>query len=272
MPYEVEVFLTKILPASVASGLVLFGLWRWRRAAWPAAIAVTVGFVVGRVLALGAAPEPWPVDSTRLVIHFALLALLLRLVAVKLPAGAAIAGRAVVSLAVPYLLLRTLAEPPWQTPVQHAPWFGAFGAILFASWWLLEWRGERLRGPSIPVALIVAATGGSLALVQAHSAGLGQAAALVAGVLGPVALVGFLARDTRAGIGAASVAGLLLPVLWLAGLFFGDELPMASALLLTVAPLFAFRNWWLSGILAAIPTAVAFYLAVQANPPSPYGY
>lgn len=274
MPYEVEVFLTKILPASVGSGLVLFGLWRWRQATWPAAVAVTVGFVVGRVLTTKSAPELWPADSTQLVVHFALLALLVQVsgIGCRIPKAAWIAARVVVALAVPYLLLRTLAQPPWESTLEQALWFGALGGALFLSWSALEWRGTRLTGPAIPVAMIVAATGGSIALVQAHAAGLGQTAALVAGVVGPVALMGFLTPDSKAGGGAASVAGLLLPVLWLAGHFFGDELPVASVLLLTAAPLLSLRNWWLSGLLAAVPTAAAVWLTIQANPPSPYGY
>jgi hypothetical protein len=264
----VEVLL-EILPAAGVSAGVLLVAWllpRWRTKAWPAAIAVGAGYATSHALARGA-PEALPADSTQLLFHFALAGALLGVVEDKLPVAARWAARAVLSAAIPWLLLRGLAEHTWESTTEAVFWYAGLGLGLFLVWSLLEWRTRQVQGVPQPLVFCLVAGGGAAALALGRSGVLGQMGGALSAALGPLVLLALLVPQ-RTARGAIPVFVLLLAALAMSGHFFA-ELPAASALLLFVAPLAAVRRWWLGTAVALVLVGVAIYLSYAANLPDP---
>jgi hypothetical protein len=264
----VEVLL-EILPAAAVSGGVLLAAWlsrKWRTRAWPAAVAVSAGYATSHALARGA-PEALPADATQLFFHFALAGALLSVVEDRLPVAARWGARAVLAAAVPWLLLRGLAEHTWESTAEAALWCAGLGLGLFLVWAALEWRAGKLEGSAQPLVFCLVAGGGALALAEGRSGVLGQMSGALAAALGPLVLLAFLA-PRRSARGAIPVFVLLLAALAMSGHIFA-ELPAASALLLLVAPLAAVRRWWLGAAVALVLVVAAVYLSHAANLPDP---
>jgi len=269
-PVEV---LFEILPAAAVSAGVLLAAWflpRWRTRAWPAALAVGAGYATSHALIRGA-PEALPADATQLLFHFAIAGALLGIAeGLELPVAARWGARAVLSAAVPWLLLRGLAEHTWESTTEGALWYAGLGLGLFSVWAVLEWRARGLEGPAQPLVFCLVAGGGALALAAGRSGVLGQMAGALAAALAPLVLYVFLVKPARAARGAIPVFVLVLAALAMSGHFFA-ELPASSALLLLIAPLAAVRRHWLGAAVALVLVGAAIYLSYAANPPDPYG-
>jgi len=260
MTLELRVFLEQIAPAGLAAGIVLFALWRRRDASWPAALSVATGVLAGYVLVGGRWPGLLPRDVTLYVAHLAVAGAVVALLHGALRPSARAGVRIVLGLLAGWLLTRLLATPPG--PLAQAAAGGAAGA----TWAFVAWRGERLKGAALPLALLLTAALGSQALMTAHSARLSIYAAVVAAALGPAVLMGFLEPGSRLAAGAASVAQIVLAGLWIFGHWLAD-LPREAALLLMAAPLLAWWRWWIAAPASAAAAGLAWYLAHQANPP-----
>jgi len=267
-PVEV---LFEILPAAAVSAGVLLAAWflpRWRTRAWPAALAVGAGYATSHAFIRGA-PEALPADATQLLFHFAIAGALLGIVeGLELPVAARWGARAVLSAAVPWLLLRGLEEHTWESTTEAALWYAGLGLGLFSVWAVLEWRARQVQGVPQPLVFCLVAGGGAVALAAGRSGVLGQMAGALAAALGPLVLFAFLVKSRRTG--AIPVFVLVLAALAMSGYFFA-ELPASSALLLLIAPLAAVRRWWLGAAVALVLVGAAIYLSHAANPPDPYG-
>jgi hypothetical protein len=264
--------LFEILPAAAVSAGVLLAAWflpRWRTRAWPAALAVGAGYATSHAFIRGA-PEALPADATQLLFHFAIAGALLGIAeGLELPVAARWGARAVLSAAVPWLLLRGLEEHTWESTKEAMLWYAGLGFGLFSVWAVLEWRARQVQGGPQPLVFCLVAGGGAVALAAGRSGVLGQMAGALAAALGPLVLLAFL-EPKRSARGAIPVFVLVLAALAMSGHFFA-ELPASSALLLLIAPLAAVRRWWLGATVALALVGAAIYLSHAANPPDPYG-
>jgi hypothetical protein len=264
-PIEV---LLEILPAAGVSAGVLLVAWLLKRGtrAWPAAVAVGAGYATSHAFIRGA-PEALPADATQLLFHFAVAAALLGVVGDKLPVAARWAARAVLSAAIPWLLLRGLEEHTWESTTEAVFWYAGLGLGLFLVWSLLEWRARQVQGVPQPLVFCLVAGGAAVALAAGRSGVLGQMSGALAAALGPLVLLALLVPE-RTARGAIPVFVLLLAALVICGRFFA-ELPAASALLLCLAPLAAVRRWWPGALVALVLVGAAIYLSYAANLPDP---
>lgn len=258
MPIPVDVFL-EIVPAALVSGAILLFTWRWREQAWRAPLAIGAGFATTFVYALGL-PGWMPVDTTRLLLHFAVAAAVLGIVDARLPRPLAWALRLVFSAAVPWLLLRGLPEPPVTAMVVAA-------AALFVVWMALDWRAQVVDGWAQPLAILITAAAGGQALAAANNGLLGQLSGALAAAVGPLLLFGPLHGRQTLARGGAGVVAVIAAGLWMTGHFFSQNFPLSSACLLAAAPLAATKKrWWAGALVAALLAALAVYLAMHANP------
>jgi hypothetical protein len=260
VPIPVDV-LVEIVPAALVSGAILLFTWRWREQAWRAPVAVGAGFAATFVYALGL-PGWMPVDTTRLLLHFAVAAAVFGAVDARLPRPLAWALRLVFSAAVPWLLLRGLPEPPVTSMI-------VAGAALFATWMALDWRARAVDGWAQPLAILITAGAGGQALAAAGTGLIGQLSGALAAATGPLLVFGLLHEKQTLARGGAGAVAVLAGALWMCGHFFA-ELPLSSACLLMAAPLAATRKrWWAGALVAAILAGLAVYLSMHANPAGP---
>lgn len=115
--------------------------------------------------------------------------------------------------------------PVW-TPTDIALWIGGLGlawALVLIAWE----RGARAATPGVAVAgLLLVALWSSLALLIFGSIAHGQFAGMIAAALGAVMVLIWWRPSWWSDTGVATVAGLVLPGLWVLGLFyFSPALP-----------------------------------------------
>lgn len=162
-----------------------------------------------------------------------------------------VAMRLLLTMGVVLVLLRPRFAV-W-TMTEVVLWVGGLGV----AWTLvlLAWeRGARAATPGAAVVgLLLAALWSSLSLVIFGSMTHGQFAGMIAAALGAVMVLAWWRPSLWSDNGPATVAGLVLPALWLLGLFyFGPPLPYWVPLMLALA---GCAPW-----LAAIP-------ALRGRPP-----
>lgn len=149
-----------------------------------------------------------------------------------------------------------------------ALWVGGLG-VAWALVLIVWERGVRAATPGVAaVGLLLAALWSSLALVIFGSMTHGQFAGMLAAALGVVMTLSWLRSEWWSDAGAATVAGLVLPALWLLGIFYLD-LPRWAPPLLALAGCAP----WLAAIPALRARApwqrlalVAFVSALAAAP------
>ena len=125
--------------------------------------------------------------------------------------------------------------PIW-TATDITMWVGGLGI----AWALVLIAWERVARASTPgvavVGLLLVALWSSLALVLFGSMTHGQFAGMIAAALGVVMVLAWWRPSLWSDTGAATVAGLVLPGLWVLGLFyFGPALPYWVPLMLALA-------------------------------------
>jgi len=287
-------FFHEVGAAGVASGLVLFLLWPWRRAAWPGAVAVGAGFLTTVLLAfVGWGRERWtdpdnwawlewnPPDATRLAPHLAVggavLGVVLSLKRVPelvrwiLPLAA--------SAGLVWLVLGDWAPHRWPDDKERALWLGGLAGGLFVVWKLYDGTTRRSPGFAAPLMLMLAAGAAGHAVGQWGGSGLlGQYAGALAAALAPCVLFGLILKDKTLGEGAVAVTAMLLGFVLLCSVYFA-QLPDWSAALLAVAPgavLFRKPRWLGPALFAAIVGAALAWSWRAAQPeddggePDPY--
>ena len=282
-----QVLLGLLLPA-VACGAALAAAWTRREApagagAWAAAAALALGYGVGQAGLLGWPSFP-PVDATEWLPYFALASVIpgIALANPRVPGGIGWVLRVATAGAVPWLLFRSLLAHTW-SGLEGAAWLAALGAALLALWVGLEPLARRPGGPGVPLAWLVTAAGGSVALFLTRSALLGQLGGVLAASIGTLTVASWL-RPQRSLSGAVPVVAVLLASLWSVGLLY-SEMPASCALLLAIAPLTAWitrlprvrlLGGWRAALVcaaaAAVPVALALMIAVRSAPADEYYY
>ena len=267
---------TVAIPAG-ATLLVLLALWRpWRRDGTtpcaPIPVATAIGFLVGSVAILGwsgAADLPglaralWPVDPTRRMGHYGLMALMGALVISRLPDSKARRWRAArlliqfgVVTGAATLLLMPRIRMAW-TPTESVGAVAGLGVVGVVWWNAIGGAGVRRPGALIPLTLAVVSVASAATLFVTGSASLAQQAVML-GVVLAICAVGALVRPALVGtplIGAAPAT--LFAMLWGAGMFYSDDpIPTPSLVLMGVGPLLVWvalaprvRHWagWRAG-------------------------
>ncbi len=282
--------LAVLLPALI-TGILLLAFSRLageeRGPGLGCAIGLALGFAAGQVVLVGW-PGWFPVDATYRLLHLALAAGAVGVAAVvgkPRPAPEWIL-RGVLAVLLLGLLLRSVMEHRWEGSEDVVWLAGLFVAVvLFGS--VLEHLAQATRGAALPLLLILLASAGSVALVLARSAFLGQLAGSLAAALGAVGTVALLRPATSLSRGGVPVVSTVLLGLWMCGYFFAS-LPAASALLLWLAPAAAAlggagplgrRPAWqvlaLRIVFLLVPAGLAVYFAYAASSGSSaadYGY
>jgi hypothetical protein len=229
-------------PALLAA-IAMLATRPWRRgrdlAGWGAAVAVAGGFAIAFYHVFGGMP-PFPPASAQQWLVF--LGVPVILIAVAQPfvksRAIAVAASVIVLSITPWLLLRkvTFLEPRilWT-------WIIVAALAMIAWWAAMESLARRGRGASLPMLLGMVVGVSGLAIINAHSATMGQAAGSVAIPLFVVSLAALSSRGAslaRGGILAVTV--LLLGLLLFASLFL--DMPARDAALLALAPLAAWTG------------------------------
>jgi len=258
----IEVLLEIAAAGAVSAGLLAL-LWRWRRAAWPAAVAVGAGYATADGLARSL-PDLVPTDSTRLLLHFAVAGALAGVLETseRVPRAVRLGVRALLSFGSVALLLRGLAEPP-------ATWvIAALGAGVLALWSALAWRARHVEGFALPLLLFLPAAAGAKALEYVQSGVLGQLSGALSAALAPCIAMAFWNRTVARGM--VPVAVLTSTGLWLSGHYFSFVvLPAASVALLALAPLAAVRRHRWAGVVAALLAVGLAVVIADAAAPEP---
>ena len=307
--FVVEIMLRGVVLPAVLAGAVLLVAWWPRKGGagatgpvggghWGGAVGLALGYVLGHSLLVGFPSFP-ATESTQWLVWLALGAMALGLAdaLIRVPESARWAARAASSLLVSWLILRPLTVSTWNGALVSALWIGGAALAVLAFWTLVD-RAVRARpGAGMPIAFLALTSGGSAVLLLSASVLLAQLAGVVAATLGAAMVLAFVRPDLSLERGAVPVVGVLLPALWLNGYFYA-EMPLASALLLTLAPaalwlgrlgpLRDLRRWksaiaHVGAVLAPVLLALGLALASQpgasgsapdtaGDPADPYDY
>lgn len=276
--------LEQILPSAivammVAAGVCGFALYwgkeRARRTLAP--LALGLAYLSGHLVVAGWVTFP-PADTTNWLPYFALAAAVLgsscSLVTTKTWV------RLLIFVAVSAGTLRLLLKPKFQYGWSLGEgwlWVACLVCALVSLAVILDALGRRTAtATEMPAFLLFTCAGTFGALVLSGSVLLGQfAAVLGAAVFGSLV---FTLRKVTLSRGIVPVFSLLLGALLVSGYFFAD-LPLASAMLLALAPaaalipigttsrLLAFGT---RSALVSIPILVALVLAFRSSPPLDY--
>lgn len=147
----------------------------------------------------------------------------------------------------------------------------ALTLILFACWSASDRLAERLRGPALPAAWVVAGTGIALAALFNRSGFVAQLAGALTAGLGAAAVVGCIDRGTRFASGAVAIVWIgFTGVLGYAALYDLPHPSIALAVLALLAPWVVagralesrpFVRTLLAMFASALPVALAAWMA-----------
>lgn len=246
---------------------------------WTMPLAIVIGFAIAQYGTDGVPTFP-PVQASD---YFTPIALVVGVLAIafadRLPGLARLALRVVVSLAIILVIVQPVLGPTW-TPSQATGWIAGMLVVAVITWTSLESTSKVAPGPGLPIALLVNAAGVAVVLVSAGSARYAQLAGAVASVMGPVAVLGFIRRESPLLKNSGWVAGVLLSMLLVAGVTFVD-VPLPSALLVALAPvtfrvgeLKALQNrpWWQRELARVVVSLVLVAIAAVLSMPKPNEY
>ena len=272
---------TALAPGATAAaiGLALSLLaGRGRRGAWILGLSVAGGALVGQIRTDGFPTFP-PGDGIRWIPF--LVAGVLALFATDdalgfRPVPRLLARLAALGAAVSALSLPLAARWERNETAIHFAIPIAAGLVVWVS---LDRLARERKAAAGTVALLVAATGASLANLFAYSARIAQLGGGLASAFGAATAVALVFRSRPLGRTAAAVGVTVLLSHLLGGVLY-SYLPVASAALLLATPLAVglaprrrpeepatIRSLLVVGVAAAIPAAIAVWLAV---PPSDY--
>lgn len=146
---------------------------------------------------------------------------------------------------------------------------------LYVAWNASDRLAERLRGPALPAAWVVAGTGIALSALFSRSALLAQLAGAVTAGLGAAAVVGLVDKGTRFAAGAVAITWIVFAGVLVNGAIY--DLPRASIALLVIALLAPWcataqkleRRPWIQTLIAllasALPAGIAVLIAYNAT-------
>lgn len=230
-----SLLLSIALPALIAGSVLLVAVRAWRRdakpgGAWGAAPAIGLAFVAGYAVLVGWPPFP-PVEATQRLVYEMLAASFVLALVVWRPGNPWVTGvvRALFSLALPWLLLRTNIEYRWST-TQDVMWVAGLGAATFLYGLALDAASQRNEGVVAPLVWFVAWTGLAIVLVLSASALLAQLAGACAAALGAACVVGLLQPRLSLAPGGTAMLAWVWAGLAINAAFYAEGSPYALAL------------------------------------------
>ena len=180
-----------------------------------------------------------------------------------------------------YGVLRAMFQHHWGA-TEAAAWCAGLGLLLFSVWFATDALGRRRPGATLPLVLIVTATGLAVCAGLTGSAKLGHVTGILCACIGATMVLAWWRPGFRLTSGDITLAVALLFGLGLAAFFF-SALPAVDALLLALAPGCAWlpellprgkqtpsQNTLLHLLAAALPVAIAVTRAAMAFELDPY--
>jgi len=270
------------LGAAVAAALLfIFACW-WKSASRSAgAIAIGAGYVAGHALAAGWSPFS-PRSATHWLFWFAVIGVIAAVAdALVRPKGTV---RLVTWAIICTIACRLILQPKFSYAWSAAEgWLRVFaialGVVVLTC--CLDLIERRPFGTATLFSVTTVLCGGTcVALILSGSLLLGQLACILTAIAATCFLLIIALAAPFHPSGAAAPLSLVCAGLWLSGFFYA-ELPVASALLLAVAPAMVLLpvgkescpQWRVLACriaLVAVPVAIAVVLAFHASPPLDY--
>lgn len=276
--FLLQQLLPGVLAAVLLSGALAMGGRLFRVSNWADAVALGIGYACGHLVTAGWPAFP-PAEATQWLPYFALGAAFIGVLDTLLRPAGLVRGSIwfLFCAGVVGLLLGSKFQYGWSF-FEGTLWIACLAGGMLVLSVFLDRAAQRDASISFPLIVAIVAGGTGLALMLSGSMLLGQLALVLAGTSGAIVIVGVLLPNAVNGRGIAPVAGTLLSGLWLSGYFF-SELPPASALLLAASSIPALmlvlfdesgnprRGLLLRAMVAAVPVALAVFLAFKASPP-----
>lgn len=277
--FLLQQLLPGVLAAVLLSGALAMGGRLFRVSNWADAVALGIGYACGHLVTAGWPAFP-PAEATQWLPYFALGAAFIGVLDTLLRPAGLVRGSIwfLFCAGVVGLLLGSKFQYGWSF-FEGTLWIACLAGGMLVLSVFLDRAAQRDASISFPLIVAIVAGGTGLALMLSGSMLLGQLALVLAGTSGAIVIVGVLLPNAVNGRGIAPVAGTLLSGLWLSGYFF-SELPPASALLLAASSIPALmlvlfdesgnprRGLLLRAMVAAVPVALAVFLAFKASPPT----
>jgi hypothetical protein len=191
------------------------------------------------------------------------------------------AARVLIGSGVIAMVLQAMARHHWETMVTVV-WFAGLGLLLFVAWLAAARLGRRRSGATLPLVLLVTATGLAVSAGLTGSAKLGQVTGILCAGLGATGLLAWWRPGFRLTTGDVTHTIVILFGLGLSAFFFSG-LPAVDALLIASAPAAAWlgerpalglrtpaQRTALRVLAAAVPVAIAVTHAALAFQLDPY--
>ena len=272
-----------ILVPAIVAGITWVISWRmWRRRSlaprghWGGTVGIALGFVSANVVLVSWPPFP-PNTAAQWLVYLAVAASALMLYEGKSRRNPSWLWRFRFTLSAAFMLilLRSMIMYTWTDP-QALFWIAAIIPTTAAVWKYLDDLAKRRTGAALPISLWLVCAVAGFCLLVSGSALLGQLAGALAATFGAAIVLGLWARGFTLSGGGISIFTLLYAGLLWQGCFY-SELPIASGVLLFVAPLAAWvgemqsiarlspKKTALARLTAtAVPLAIAVALSVWA--------
>ena len=289
---DLQDFLRGVLLPGFLAGIGLVLVWRpWRRAealprerSWAALLFALAFFASYSALF---EPPPRPFTGTR-VLGGVDWSIWIALVAGPLLFLGSFLGRfafatwVLLAGAMLFTVPRAMVRYHW-SGAEAAVWLGGLAVLLALVWAATAGLGRRTERASLPIVLLVAATGLALCSGLSGSALIAQTVGVLCACLGAAMIVAFWRPGFRLDTGDLTFVVLVLFALGLCARFF-SELPGVDALLLCAAPLAAWvgelpflrdrspaQRGLARCLAAALPVGIAVSRAILGFEPDPYG-
>ena len=270
------------LAAAVAAALLfIFACW-WKSARRCAgAIAIGAGYVAGHVLVAGWPPFP-PRAATHWLFWFAVIGVIAAAAdAFVRPKGTVrLVAWAIICTIACRLILQPKFSYAWSA-AEGWLWVFAIALGVVVLTCCLDLVERRPFGTAALFSVTTVLCGGTcVALILSGSLLLGQLACILTAIAATCFLLIIALAAPFHPSGVAAPLSLVCAGLWLSGFFYA-ELPVASALLLAVAPAMVLlpvgkesqsqsRVLVYRSAFVAVPVAIAVVLALHASPPLDY--
>ncbi len=222
-----------VLPV-VLAGVALVVAWRRRvsprSATWGGAVGFAAAFAATQFGLVGRVSLP-PSEAWQWTVWLVFAAMAVGIVqsVVECPAWLTWGLRLVVTL-----FAALLAVPLFHEHVTEARLATAAAVLLL--WTVLDWLGERLRGATLPLALLVTAIAAAVVLERSANAKLAQLAGAIAAACGAALLVGIWRPQLSLARGAAGVFAVAIPALLVNGQATTETVPVFAFVLAGLAP------------------------------------
>ena len=228
-----ELLLGAAIPGLIAAATFYLALRREEPPAWTGAVAMAAAYLFGHWVVKGFQPFP-PVETTGWIPFLVLASVALGLAMLRYHdrPWPQVAPVVLTGLAL-WLTMRPLYIYTWNT--QEALFYSVgFAAAWLGLWSALHFAVRAVKDRSLPLALSMAAGASAIVLALSGTALFGQLTGALAAGLGGVTIIAWRRRRFDLGLSAVPVLAVILPVVWLNGLFYA-EVPVICVVLLAIS-------------------------------------